>query len=503
MRALLMSPDRDFAPEEHPLGHEDDLTRDLGLDVVLRAMARDDPLLAAVARSALLTGSANDLQTIRYRQEIMQDCLRYPSLVRELYAVATEATTLRRWTSWRYVSHYPGGALYDAIDTLGTFRGVLHRLRAFADAHAAQFTSGGLRRLMATFQRELDDTFFAELAQHLTALRFKQGVLVTAGLGEGNESIDYVLHQPRHARSSWLSRVLGTQASGVTIRIPERDQAGAAALSELRDRGIVQAANIAAEAAEHVLSFFQMLLTELAFYVACLNLNDALEALNVATSLPRPEEREARTLHFGALRDVSLALAAGHPVMGNSLDLDGKRLVVITGANQGGKSSCLRSVGLAQMMMQCGMFVGAEHFAGSLCSGVFTHYTRQEDASMRSGKLDEELSRLSAVIDAITPGAILLFNESFAATNDREGSEIARQVTRALVDRGIRVFFVTHLYQFSHVLYERRRGDEIFLRAERASDGTRTYRIVPGEPLTTSYGADLYEAIFRSVPAPP
>jgi DNA mismatch repair ATPase MutS len=52
-------------------------------------------------------------------------------------------------------------------------------------------------------------------------------------------------------------------------------------------------------------------------------------------------------------------------VVGNTVDLDGKSLVIVTGANQGGKSTFLRSVGLAQLMMQAGMYVGAESFGPS------------------------------------------------------------------------------------------------------------------------------------------
>ncbi len=65
-------------------------------------------------------------------------------------------------------------------------------------------------------------------------------------------------------------------------------------------------------------------------------------------------------------------------------------LLIITGANQGGKSTFLCAVGLAQVMMQCGMFVAAESFSANVCDGIYTHYKREEDASMRSGKLDEE-----------------------------------------------------------------------------------------------------------------
>jgi len=121
---------------------------------------------------------------------------------------------------------------------------------------------------------------------------------------------------------------------------------------------------------------------------------------------------------------------------------------------------------------------------------------------MESGKLDEELKRMSAIVDRLAPGAMILFNESFAATNEREGSEIASQITTALLERGIKICFVTHLYAFARGLHAEGKGDAIFLRAERRPDGARTFRIIEGEPLQTSYGKDLYEAVFAADDAP-
>ena len=77
-----------------------------------------------------------------------------------------------------------------------------------------------------------------------------------------------------------------------------------------------------------------------------------------------------------------------------------------------------------------------------------------------------------------------------------EGSEIARQVATALVEAGIRVVFVTYLHAFAHGLFVHAPASALFLRAERLADGTRTYRMVEGEPLATSHGRDLYERIF-------
>jgi DNA mismatch repair ATPase MutS len=153
-------------------------------------------------------------------------------------------------------------------------------------------------------------------------------------------------------------------------------------------------------------------------------------------------------------------------------------------------------VGLAQLMMQAGMFVTATTFSSEIADGIFTHYKREEDPGMTKGKLDEELSRMSEIADAIAPGALILLNESFAATNEPEGSEIARQVVSALVEQGVRVVFVTHLYDFARSIRERKGDDTTFLRAERRPDGTRPFRLTVGDPLETSFGVDVYRAVF-------
>ena len=115
---------------------------------------------------------------------------------------------------------------------------------------------------------------------------------------------------------------------------------------------------------------------------------------------------------------------------------------------------------------------------------------------MRSGKLDEELQRMSGIVDRIGPQALLLCNESFGSTNEREGSEIARQIVRALLEREVRVVYVTHLFELANSLYRSGMAGALFLRAQRLGDGRRTFRIDVGEPLPTSYGQDLYRKIF-------
>jgi hypothetical protein len=69
-------------------------------------------------------------------------------------------------------------------------------------------------------------------------------------------------------------------------------------------------------------------------------------------------------------------------------------------------------------------------------------------------------------------------------------------VVSALREKGVKVAFVTHLYDFAERLLRADNGTALFLRAERLADGTRTFKIVPGSPLQTSYGEDVYRKIF-------
>jgi len=498
MKALLMHRDRDFDVQQPLPWNERALMQDLALQPLLQAMARDDKFVHEVALKALFTGWRNDPETILYRQAIAQDGLDNAAVLRELYGLTVEAIENKRKHFFWVWSNYPSSVLHGAIGMLQMFVGMLRRLRGIARAQATRFASEGFSALFAMLERELTDEYFARIEAHLAELKFRAGVLISAELGPGNAGRNYVLRQAGKDERHWLRRLLAKRPPAYTFRLPDRDEAGAQALSELRDRGIHLVANALAQSADHIDGFFQMLRTELAFYVGCLNLHERLAALGEPTCFPRALPVGQRRLRCRGLYDPCLALQMQRGVVGNTADADGKSLVIVTGANQGGKSSFLRGVGVAQLMMQCGMLVAAESFEGELCTGLFTHYKREEDATLKSGKFDEELARISEIVDHLTPNAMLLFNESFAATNEREGSEIARQVVSAVLEKGIKIFFVTHLHAFAHGFFERAADRALFLRAERRPDGTRTFRLVKGEPLATSYGKDLYERILTA-----
>ncbi len=495
MRVFLMYPGQDFELKQPLPPNAADLIQDLELNILFEEMAQEDEFLEGVARQAVLS-SLDDPAPIRYRQEILADCLKNPAVVREIYQITIQSIKNKQKHWMGIFSRYPSAILSGGVQMLEMFVGLLRHLKQLADEHGGEFESEGFQRFFGMVQRELDDEYFSEVETTLRELKFREGVLLSGEVGRGNEGTNYTLRKPRRGDLNWIQRFLPRKSRVYSFSIHPRDDHGARALEELKDRGINQVANVVAQSADHIDSFLKTLRLELAFYIGCLNLSGQLARLGEPLTFPQPAVDSERSQTFSGLYDISLALIMNQRVVGNDLEADGKDLVMITGANQGGKSTFLRSIGQAQLMLQCGMFVAAETFSANLCRGLFTHYKREEDASMKSGKLDEELGRMSSIVGNISSNCMVLFNESFAATNEREGSEIARQVVSALLEKQIKVFFVTHQFEFAHDFFDQDLENAVFLRAERLPDGERTFKLIPGEPLQTSYGADLYKKIF-------
>jgi DNA mismatch repair ATPase MutS len=496
MKAFLLHKNRDFDLQPMLPSNEQTLAQDLELNTLFKAMARGDEFLFEIAQKAVLSGLVNDRDTILYRQNVLKDCLKNARIVRDLYDIAVESIESEKKIFFGFFSRSPALILHRSIEVLQSLVGMLKRLKNIAGEQADKFGSEGFAAFFAMLNKELGEEYFAGVQNHLRELKFRNGVLISAELGKGNKGVQYILRKPQDKKQCWMRRILAKKAPAYVFHVDSRDESGTRALSELVDRGINLVANALAQSTDHILGFFNMLRTELAFYIGSLNLHEQLAQKGEPMSFPLPAALGERRHSFKGLYDACLALTLARKTVGNDMNVDDKDLVIITGANQGGKSTFLRSIGLSQLMMQCGMFVPAESFCSNVCDGLFTHFKREEDATMKSGKLDEELSRMSDIVDRLTSNSMLLLNESFAATNEREGSEIARQIHSALLEKRIKVFYVTHLYEFAHGFYDKKRENAKFLRAERGGDGERTYKIIEGEPLQTSYGEDLYYGIF-------
>jgi len=494
MKVYLMYRNQDFTLENALLSNESDLIQDLELNTLLEVMAHGDDFLRQVAKRALLS-SLTVPEEIVYRQQVLIDSLKCPSVIRGIYETTIEAIQADK-KIWWWVSKSPESTLHRSVELLGEFLGILRKLRQITDANSESFQSEGFNRFFKMITIELSDEYLFNIQDQLRRLKFENEIVVSATLGKGCKGENYILRRPSDKKRSWMSRYLPKGIPANAFTIAERDEAGHQALSELRAVTVNEVANILAQSTDHIFNFFKALRTELGFYIGCLNVHEQLVRKGEPTCIPTVLKDEAQSLFAQDLYDICLSLQLEERAVGNDVAADNKNLVIITGANQGGKTTFLRSVGLAYLMMQCGMFVPAKHFTSNTFQRIFTHFKRREDVTMSSGKLDEEMKRMSEIADQVTTNSILLCNESFSSTNEIEGSQIARQVIDALLDAGITVFFVTFLIDFAEEVLDRRANTTLFLRAERLESGQRTFKMIQGEPLSTSYGEDLYKQVF-------
>lgn len=518
MNVHLLYENKDFNPKQDLPWNSEAIIQDLELNTMLEVMANEDEFVFDVAKTTVLSGLGNDVPTIRYRQQVLRDCLKNPNIIESLYVIAVESIKEEKENYLGIFSDYPDAILSRSMRVLQIFIEKLKKLRNLANEQYWNFDSNGFKNLFEMLKADLSDEYFVEMQNHLAQLKFRNGVLISGQLGDGNKGKNYVLRKVEDEKKNWIQRIISdylipwlensdkkwlrrlarnnSEKDVYNFYINYRDESGIRALRNIKDEGINLVANALAQSDDHILNFFISLKSELAFYRGCMNLYNRLVSMGASVLFPEP----LKTGHFHeaeGLYDVCLALTMDHSIVGNKIIAENKDLIMVTGANQGGKSTFLRSIGVAQLMMQSGMFVPAAHFRANICDSLLTHFKREEDMDMESGKLDEELSRMDEIIQHITPGTILLFNESFGATNEREGSEIASQITSALLEKGIKIFFVTHLYEFAYSFYEKQHPKMLFLRAERKHDGVRTFKIIKGAPQQTSFGEDLYSDIFR------
>jgi DNA mismatch repair ATPase MutS len=469
-----------------PFGAED-VKKDLGLEEVIGAMAGEDPVIRASAETALLSPLKEE-ERILYRQRILRDCLRNPREIRRLYALAGAALDAQEDGDLHFSELQTVSRQFDrCLTRLTRLLEALQKLRALAEENRESVSSPGLQGLFKDLLGNLDDAFFSGADQLLAQLRFPGGMLIGARLSRTGRSVGH--------RLLCCGPEERDRLSGETFyQVPEGDQRGNADLLHRRELALADSNRILVRAVSGVCEYLRTLRRELAFYIGCMNLYELLQARGLAVCFPA---LSAQPEHWSAagLTELCLGLQGSAPAS-NDLEADGCCLV--TGADQGGKTTFLRSLGQAQLMLQCGMFTAASSFRAPAADGVYTHFQREEDRGLVNGKLGEELSRMSGIVDHLHRGSLVLCDESFCSTNEREGAEIALQVTEALRAAGVSVFAVTNLFPFARELYARRKAEPCtFLRAERLADGTRTRRILPGEPQRTSFCEDLYREIFQ------
>lgn len=535
MRVCLLYEDRERTNEETYYDTAS-IIRDLGLRALFSSGAKEiiyengevqkiekeDTFISDTMKKVMMVPLGSE-QEIVFRQEIVADCFKHETLIRELYRISGDV--LRKWTELgrgfreRMRQGNPVTRLSTDIRVLHLFCDALTEIRALLTKQEG-LTAKGLcafrEEFFAAYTKEREDNvrkLLSDISFYTNGLDEKDvapetivrpRIVLECGLQDGLKFSNLKLHEVSSEKSKFYRRGSTMERIQTFLNARSKDSFSTQEDAHINEQthqleyGIVSYMMRKMKGlTDEFQTFFDQLRFQSAFYLGAVQLSQHMERFRIGWCFPKVCGR--RDLEFENLKEVVMGIEQRVDVIGNTCSLLQKDLLIVTGANQGGKSTFLRSIGIAQVMMQCGLQVAAQSFKSGLFPRLFVHFTRREDSAMNSGRLDEELKRMNGIVEQIGDGSLLLLNESFATTTEKEGSVIAYDVIRALKEAGVRILTVTHLLSFAKRVHEETAGRPEagveFLSAERKEDGTRTYRMIRHEPELTSFGLDLYEMI--------
>lgn len=158
---------------------------------------------------------------------------------------------------------------------------------------------------------------------------------------------------------------------------------------------------------------------EVQFYLAWLDYIEPLRAAGLNFCEPEVGEDD-KAVRATDTFDLGLAgklVGVAEPVVTNDWELSGvERIFVVSGPNQGGKTTFARTFGQLHYLARLGLTVPGCKARLFLSDRIFTHFERQEDHSNLSGKLEDDLIRVRDILERATPRSIVVMNESFSST---------------------------------------------------------------------------------------
>lgn len=514
---------------------------DLGLNEIARALSLDNPREERTRQ--ILLALCDDPRVITYRQDVLDDLLRTAGLAEGLGKLLTP---LGQLSFYGNPARPNEPALQQTIFRLGELElyvDCVEQLRALLLAQGNALHAEGLHRLLdvltAAEQSPTFQALRAELPEMLAKVRNIGSVTIGVNLDSHMLPREATLlsinaHRFKGAGLSLLNKLLGKPESNHdSDTAPNSEQSLARLhrialpngmpytrenmmlvplfkdLSEILESVARPIADALGRYARLNGQFLIALEGEIAFYLGAIKFIRRIEGAGLPMRRPQVVAKEERSCEVRDLFNLNFALRllgrnpqvelSGQIVPNDVTFDDAGRIFILTGPNQGGKTTFIQAVGLAHVLAQAGLYVPGRQARISPVDAIYTHFAKDEQPSLESGRLGEEAKRLNEIFSRATKHSLALLNESLSSTSPNESLYLARDVVRGLRMLGARAIFATHLHSLAEEAGDINAGTPgesavaslVAVAEQDGQDGRRTYRIVAGPPAGISHARDI------------
>ncbi len=439
-------------------GHEQPACfTDLNLDQLVASIVAD---FEEYDLAPLFWDRLTSEDAVAYRHEVFED-LEQPELVETVQRFAEQMRAMRRQLAQARTlrNGYQQAWWYLAATT--TYRRAIEHLDG--DLAGVELASRGLCGLRHFVQGYRASPRFSTLAEHQDRLWAALGTVKYCLRIHGSR-IEVRLYDGEADYSQMVATTFEKFAQGeVTDRrvgfrsYPDLDHVEAAILDHVAQLHAETFALLVRHPAEHQ-DFLDPTIArfdrEIQFYLAFRHWQRALERAGLTFCHPAvsvTSKAESVRGMFDAALAGKLA-ASARPVVANDYELDGpERALVISGPNQGGKTTFARAVGQIHFLAGLGVPVPAASARLFLCDRVFTQFERQEDMASHSGKLQDDLERMRGILEVATERSLVVMNELFASTTLHDARLLGRRILEQILDRDMLCVCVTFIDELSRL----------------------------------------------------